>query len=154
MSIPSRADIAAMGEGLPELLAFGHVRMPAGSLSSMGVARVTDGAKAHLTASIPALRICVAPDLPSARALYGRLAGWQGVRAVLLPPRDDILVFRKGLVSRGTVRRAAALSAVVHGAANVLVTDAESLMQHCPRPEAVRAFSFRGGRRAAQDKFL
>ena len=141
MSIPSRADIAAMGEGLPELLAFGHVRMPAGSVSSMGVARVTDGAKAHLTASIPALRICVAPDLPSARALYGRLAGWQGVRAVLLPPRDDILVFRKGLVSRGTVRRAAALSAVVHGAANVLVTDAESLMQHCPRPEAVRAFS-------------
>ena len=96
MSVPRRLDIAAFGEGLPELLSFGNVRAHSGGVNSLGVVKITDGAKAHLTASVPAAKICVTADMLAAKALANRLSGYCDGRVVVLPPRDDVLVYRRG----------------------------------------------------------
>ena len=72
-----------MGEGISCLAQLGSARLP-GELSAVSVVRVTDGAKAHLAAAIPAKRIYVAPDPPAARSVFSRLSSFPGVRAVFL----------------------------------------------------------------------
>ena len=90
MSVPRRLDIAAFGEGLPELLSFGNVRAHSGGVNSLGVVKITDGAKAHLTASVPAAKICVTADMLAAKALANRLSGYCDGRVVVLPPRAPV----------------------------------------------------------------
>lgn len=138
MSVPRRLDIAAFGEGLPELLSFGNVRAHSGGVNSLGVVKITDGAKAHLTASVPAAKICVTADMLAAKALANRLSGYCDGRVVVLPPRDDVLVYRRGFSAARSRERGAALAAFLFGEAEVLVASAESLMQLYPSPDAVK----------------
>ena len=135
MSIPRRLDISSFGEGLPELLSFGRLRAPSGGVNSLGVVKVTDGAKAHLIASVPAAKICVTADMLAAKALAARLSGYCDGRVAVLPPRDDVLVYRRGFSAARSRERAAALAAFLFGEADTLVVSAESLMQLCPSPE-------------------
>ena len=135
MSIPRRLDISSFGEGLPELLSFGRLRAPSGGVNSLGVVKVTDGAKAHLIASVPAAKICVTADMLAAKALAARLSGYCDGRVAVLPPRDDVLVYRRGFSATRSRERAAALAAFLFGEADTLVVSAESLMQLCPSPE-------------------
>ena len=55
---PDILNISHMGEGISCLAQLGSARLP-GELSAVSVVRVTDGAKAHLAAAIPAKRIYV-----------------------------------------------------------------------------------------------
>lgn len=148
MSVPRRLDIAAFGEGLPELLSFGNVRAHSGGVNSLGVVKITDGAKAHLTASVPAAKICVTADMLAAKALANRLSGYCDGRVVVLPPRDDVLVYRRGFSAARSRERAAALAAFLFGEAEVLVASAESLMQLYPSPDAVKNASVFFGKNA------
>ena len=132
MSVPRRLDIAAFGEGLPELLSFGNVRAHSGGVNSLGVVKITDGAKAHLTASVPAAKICVTADMLAAKALANRLSGYCDGRVVVLPPRDDVLVYRRGFSAARSRERAAALAAFLFGEAEVWLRAQSRLCNYIP----------------------
>ncbi len=142
MKIPRVLDIRYMGEDLPELLNFGKFGSPKKRRDySLGVIKITDGAKAHLIYSVPAKKICVTADILAAQSLVKRLSSYPEARVALLPPRDDVLVYRKGGSLLTSRNRIASLSRFLSGDVDALVVTAEALMQLCPLPKAVLEFS-------------
>ncbi len=139
---PVMLDIRNMGEGLECLSRLGSPKLP-GDLFGVAVVRITDGAKAHLAASIPAKRIYVAPDPPAARSMFTKISSFPGVRAVFLSHRDDVLMCRSGYSERGAMERAAALGKLASGDADIAVVCADALLQKFPRAEVMRRFTLR-----------
>ena len=139
---PDILNISHMGEGISCLAQLGSARLP-GELAAVSVVRVTDGAKAHLAAAIPAKRIYVAPDPPAARSVFSRLSSFPGVRAVFLSHRDDVLMCRAAYSAKNAMERAAALGKLACGEADVAVVCADALLQKFPRPDVVREFTVR-----------
>ena len=142
---PTVLDIANMGEGLGSLARLGEARIP-GELSAVSVVRITDGAKAHLAAAIPAKKIYVAPDPPAARSMFSKIASFPGVRAVFLSHRDDVLMCRSSYSLRGSMQRAEALGRLACGDADIVVACADALLQKFPSAEVMKSFTVRFAR--------
>ena len=106
---PAVLDIRNMGEGLAALSKLGDARVP-GELQAVSVVRITDGAKAHIAAAVPAKKIYVAPDPPAARSMFSKISSFPGVRAVFVSHRDDVLMCRNSYSMRGAMQRAEALA--------------------------------------------
>ena len=138
-------DIANMGEGLGSLARLGEARIP-GELSAVSVVRITDGAKAHLAAAIPAKKIYVAPDPPAARSMFSKISSFPGVRAVFVSHRDDVLMCRSSYSLRGSMQRAEALGRLACGDADIVVACADALLQKFPSAEVMKSFTVRFAR--------
>lgn len=137
---PELLDIRNMGEELACLARLDEPRLP-GELSAVSVVRITDGAKAHLAASIPGKRIYVAPDPPAARSMFSKISSFPGVRAVFLSHRDDVLMCRNAYSLRGAAERGAALGRAACGDADIVVVCADALLQKYPRAETIAEYS-------------
>lgn len=142
---PAVLDIRNMGEGLAALSKLGDARVP-GELQAVSVVRITDGAKAHIAAAVPAKKIYVAPDPPAARSMFSKISSFPGVRAVFVSHRDDVLMCRNSYSMRGAMQRAEALARLACGDADVAVVCADALMQKFPRAEVLASLTLRFAR--------
>ena len=142
---PAVLDIRNMGEGLAALSKLGDARVP-GELQAVSVVRITDGAKAHIAAAVPAKKIYVAPDPPAARSMFSKISSFPGVRAVFVSHRDDVLMCRNSYSMRGAMQRAEALARLACGDADVAVVCADALMQKFPRAEVLASLTVRFAR--------
>ena len=142
MNIPEIAKLKNLGAPLDALDGIGEKRLKDDRLSAVSVVRVSDGAKAHILASLPIRKLIVASDSLAAQSLTRRIESW-GVRAVYLPARDDVLLPRKGFSGENVLRRICALTDMAFGRADAVVTYADSLLQLFPARRLVERFAVR-----------
>lgn len=91
----------------------------------------------YLIASLPRGRVVyIAADALSARRAYDAIAALSGKDCVLLPPKDEVLIYRSARSRDTLFRRLGALYAWEKGA-EVLVTDVEAIVQLVPAKLAV-----------------
>ena len=92
---------------------------------------LTDPIK-YLIASLPARRtVYIAADALTAKRAYESIRALSGKRCVLLPAKDEVLLYRRALSKDALYRRITALYEWERGA-DVLVTDVEALVQLVP----------------------
>ncbi|MCM1305917.1 MAG: transcription-repair coupling factor [Bacteroides sp.] len=140
MKIPSILQLKNLGEKLAKLEGAGAKRLSDPKLSAVSVLRVTDGAKAHIISALNCRRLVVTADALGAKSLAGRLASW-GARVCYLPYRDDMLMSRKGFTQDNMLERMNTLVALNGGDVDIVVTCADSLLQHFPSRRLVEKYA-------------
>ncbi len=142
MKTPESLKLKNLGEKLSYLDGLSQKKPTDARLSAVSVLRVTEGAKDHILAQLPCRRLVVTADPLAARSLVRKLEGW-GVKASVLPHRDDMLMAHK-IFSRSTMHeRAQTLALAAANEAEVIVTSADSLLQRFPSRRLVARFSVR-----------
>ncbi len=142
MNIPNILQLRNLGEKLALLEGVAAPKLADGKLSAVSVVRVTEGAKAHIISAIDCRKIVVTADALGAKSMAQRLVSW-GVKARLLPYRDDMLLSRKGFTRDNVIQRMRAFCDFNCGDADVLVTSADSLLQKFPSRRLVEQFTVR-----------
>lgn len=140
VSIPKFLKLTSLGEKLAKLQGASMDKLPDGKLSSVSVMRVCDGAKAHILAALGGRILVVAADALGAKSLERRIESW-GVKVHYLPYRDDMLLPRKGFSHANVFERMVALTDIMRGGAQVVVTSADSLLQKFPSRNLVERFT-------------
>ena len=96
--------------------------------------------KALVAAHVGAPLFFVAKDEASAGKLTERIAEWlpEG-RVAYLPPKDDVLIYRKRFQSGALAERMSVLVRLAEGRLDCCVTSAQSLVQYVPQKERLVA---------------
>ena len=96
--------------------------------------------KALVAAHVGAPLLFVAKDEASAGRLTERIAEWlpEG-RVAYLPPKDDVLIYRKRFQSSALAERMSVLVRLAEGRLDCCVTSAQSLVQYVPQRERLIA---------------
>ena len=129
-----------LGEKLALLDGLKKKRLTDDRLSAVSVLHATEGAKYHIISQIGCRRLLVVADNLAAKSATRQLAGW-GLKVKFLPPRDDVLLPRKGFSSQNVRARVEALAGIVHNDVDVVVTSAEALLQKFPARRLMERFS-------------
>lgn len=129
-----------LGEKLAILDGLKKKRLQDDRLSAVSVLRVAEGAKYHIISQIGCRRLFVVSDNLAAKSATRQLKSW-GLKVKFLPPRDDVLLPRKGFSSTNVRERVDTLTGVVRGDVDVIVTSAEALLQNFPSRRLVERFS-------------
>lgn len=116
-------------------------RLADDKLSAVSVLHATEGAKFHIVSQLACRRLYIASDGLAAKSALRQFKSW-GLKASLLPPRDDVLLVRKGFSSANVLERMNTLAGLVAGDVDVVVTSAEALLQKFPARRLVERFSF------------
>lgn len=140
MTTPKSLTLGNLGEKLAKLNGLALPRLADKNLAAVSVLRVCDGAKIHIMSQLPLRRIVVAADSLGAKSLLKKLKSW-GCRAGYLPPRDDVLLPRKGFSVRNVRERIQTLSDAARGRTDVVVTCADSLIQRFPARRLINMFT-------------
>lgn len=119
---------------------MGRKRLTDDRLSAVSVLHAAEGAKFHIVSQIDCRRLFVTSDELAAKSALRQLKSW-GLNAKLLPPRDDVLLARKGFSSVNLLERMNTLASVVCGDVDVVVTSADALLQQFPARRLVERFS-------------
>lgn len=103
--------------------------------------------KTFFTAAIPGRRVYVCADLVQAREAFSQLESLCA-NAVLLPPQDDVLTYKKLTSAAAEPERLHALFQIASGQADVVVTCAAALTQRYPQSERLlqNAFCLKKGK--------
>lgn len=89
--------------------------------------------KALVAAHVGAPVFFVAKDEASALRLTERIAEWRPAgRVAYLPPKDDVLIYRKRFQSQSLAERMSVLARLAEGRLDCCVTSAQSLVQYVP----------------------
>ena len=140
MNAPSYLKLNNLGEKLALLDGLKKKRLTDDRLSAVSVLHATEGAKYHIISQIGCRRLLVVADNLAAKSATRQLAGW-GLKVKFLPPRDDVLLPRKGFSSQNVRARVEALAGIVHNDVDVVVTSAEALLQKFPARRLMERFS-------------
>ncbi len=140
LTTPSCLKLLNLGEKLALLDGLKKKRLLDDRLSAVSVLRVSEGAKYHIISQIGCRRIFVVSDNLAAKSATRQLSSW-GLRVKFLPPRDDVLLPRKGFSTQNVRARVDALASIVSGDVDVIVTSAEALLQKFPSRRLVERFS-------------
>lgn len=140
MNTPSYLKLNNLGEKLALLDGLKKKRLTDDRLSAVSVLHATEGAKYHIISQIGCRRLLVVADNLAAKSATRQLAGW-GLKVKFLPPRDDVLLPRKGFSSQNVRARVEALAGIVHNDVDVVVTSAEALLQKFPARRLMERFS-------------
>ena len=140
MNTPSYLKLANLGEKLAVLDGLKRKRLLDDRLSAVSVLRVSEGAKYHIISQLPCRRLFVVSDNLAAKSATRQLSSW-GLNVKFLPPRDDVLLPRKGFSLANLRQRINALTSIVSNEADVIVTSAEALLQLFPARRLVERFS-------------
>lgn len=133
--IPDLLRLENLGDKFGKLACLGDKRLADSKLSAISLLRLTEGAKAHLGYTIPALKLYVTADEPAAKSILRKLNSFSPDAAVYLPHRDDVLLDR-GAASKGVLRdRLSSLSSFISGKVDSLVITADALLQLLPKPD-------------------
>lgn len=140
MKTPTPLKLLNLGEKLAILDGLKKKRLTDDRLSAVSVLRVSEGAKYHIVSQIDCLRLFVTADNLAAKSATRQLASW-GLKVKFLPPRDDVLLPRKGFSSQNVRERVETLASIVTGDVDIVVTSAEALLQKFPARRLVERFS-------------
>ena len=140
MNTPSYLKLANLGEKLAVLDGLKRKRLLDDRLSAVSVLHVSEGAKYHIISQLPCRRLFVVSDNLAAKSATRQLSSW-GLNVKFLPPRDDVLLPRKGFSLANLRQRINALTSIVSNEADVIVTSAEALLQLFPARRLVERFS-------------
>ncbi len=132
--------LSHLGEKLASLQGMNAKRLADNKLSAVSIMRVCEGAKAHIISHIDGLRVVVTGDSLGAKALQRKLASW-GERVVYYPYKDDVLLPRKSYSKQAVYERISALSSVLRGDADILITSADALLQPLPLKSLVERYT-------------
>jgi len=103
--------------------------------------RTGDGAKHHVLSQIEGKKIIVVSDRLQARSLEAGLKGY-GLKAEVLPEREDALIFRKTVSKNSMFSRVKALDAFSRGELDALIVSAEGALSRYPKSELFKKYSF------------
>ncbi len=129
-----------LGEKLSFLSRMGEEKLADNRLSAVSILRASEGAKAHIISSLKGLRVVITGDSLGAKSLARKLASW-GQKVKYLPHKDDVLLPRKNYSKSNVYERMCALSSIINGECDVLVTSADSLLQPLPRRDLVEEYT-------------
>ena len=115
-------------------------RLTDDKFSAVSVLHATEGAKFHIVSELDCRRLYITSDELAAKSALRQFKSW-GLNAKLLPPRDDVLLARKGFSGINVRERMDALSSVVRGDVDLIVTSADALLQYFPSRRLVERFS-------------
>ncbi|MDR3293091.1 MAG: DEAD/DEAH box helicase, partial [Clostridiales bacterium] len=108
----------------------------------INVLSMTESARPHAAAVLGRFVLYVARDRASAELARERLSRFFSERTLVLRPKDDFLLFKRG-VSGVLTERAEVLKELAYGTAGALVISAESLMERFPKKKLFCEFSVR-----------
>ena len=141
MNTPSCLKLNNLGEKFALLSGMANKRLADDRLSAVSILHASEGAKFHIVSQLACRRIFVSADGLAAKSALRQLKSW-GLNVKYLPPRDDVLIARKGFTTNLVRERMDALSSVVRGDVDVIVTTADALTQYFPTRKLVERFSF------------
>ena len=118
--IPSFLKPIHLGDKLAKLDRLGDKTLADSKLSAISVLRLSEGAKAHLAYTIPALKLYVTADGLQARSITKKLNSYEKGCAVYLPHRDDSLMYRGGASKMVERERLGALTSFLSGENKIL----------------------------------
>ena len=99
-----------------------------GDIAAIGAA---GGARANLAGSFDSFVLCVTADSISASGLAEELAHY-GKRAVLIPAREEVLLYNKAASNHLAFERFSALHKIISGNADAAVISADALARRFP----------------------
>ncbi len=139
--IPSFLRPIHLGEKFAKLDRLGDKHLADSKLSAISILRLSDGAKAHLGYSIPALKLYITADPLGARSVTKRLNSYEKGCAVYLPHRDDSLIYRGGASKIVERERISAITSFLSGNHDILVVSADSIVQKYSKPELFEKYT-------------
>lgn len=114
---------------------YARLKTAIGEKKSSAVFYAATGARAFITAGLRKFFLYVTPDRLSARAAREALECFSGAKVVLLPEKDELLLYSRLNVSASIAERTAALAALSEEGVAGAVISAEGLNQYFPRAD-------------------
>ena len=139
--IPSFLKPIHLGDKLAKLDRLGDKTLADSKLSAISVLRLSEGAKAHLAYTIPALKLYVTADGLQARSITKKLNSYEKGCAVYLPHRDDSLMYRGGASKMVERERLGALTSFLSGENKILVVSADAVVQKYAKPHLFERYA-------------
>lgn len=92
---------------------------------------VTDQHKYFLTSALPCRILYITADFVSASKAYSSISVLSGKKCALLPPKDEVVLYKDALSKDAIFRRLTAINAIAEGA-EIIIADIEAVMQLVP----------------------
>lgn len=132
--------LTALGEKMSFLNRMSEERLADNKLSAVCILRACEGAKIHIIASLKGKKVVITGDELGAKSLARKLASWKE-KVCYLPSKDDVLLPRKNYSKSSVHERMFALSSIINGECDIVVTSCDALLQPLPRKDLVEEYT-------------